>query len=174
PSTTARRLVTSTTEGWCGFSTSRTSRLMSVNGKRPCARKRRPTHWSNGLKGFRKGRSALHHTDGPHADDLARNADGRHDVNDHRDVLVGKRGLLGEDALGLAAAVNAHRVEVLDDLARVELARGSRAAADAARAVAGRAEGLLHRAVRPHEQVGGAPHVAGDQHGLAYGGEGVG
>src|SRR2546427_3305167 len=86
----------------------------------------------------------LHHTDGLHPRDLARDADGRHDIDDHRDVFVRERGLLREDALALPPRVDALGSEVADDPRPGELARGGGARADAAGAVARGAKRLLH------------------------------
>src|SRR3989304_8210285 len=100
-----------------------------------------------------------------------RRADPRRVANpdDVGDVLVGLRGVLGQQLAVLGAHEDALAAQLLRDVPSGERAHGLLAAHDPSGPVAGGPEGFAHRLLGADGDEGVASHVAGDEHGLPDG-----
>src|SRR5204863_4211135 len=104
---------------------------------------------------------SLDYPDGPQPRDALGDAGQLHRLDDVGDVFIGVRHLLGHRGAPLIARDDAAALHLLIDVDRLALLLRLRAAHEPAGAVAGAAEGLLHRRLGADQEIRIARHVAG-------------
>src|SRR5215211_875902 len=114
-----------------------------------------------------RGTSSLDYAERDELCDTAGESGALDDLDDALDLLVGKRGLLGEALVRRGADDDSPRLQLAAEVGAVDLLAGAGTGEGAAGTVAGGTEGALERSRFAGEHEARGAHAAGNEDGLA-------